>query len=295
MSIRVLIVDDHRVVRQGLRMFLSSEEDIDIVGEASDGEQALAQVEKLLPDVVLMDLLMPGLGGVQATAAIRKEHPQVEVVALTSVLEDRMVVEAVRAGAIGYLLKDTDAEEVGACHSRRCLGAGPHRAPGRGVPSEGCTDPRHARAVDRARDRCPQAPGSWALQPGHRVGPGHRRGHGEDPRQQHPGQAGGCRAARRPRCRPSSSGSWRMGSNADPRWTWDHHRGPDGVCSHRVPGDGPGGTLSIREPHRRRGAGRTGGTLGGLRLPRVLRASGPGAGCEPSLRRPSMGSGLSRG
>jgi two-component system, NarL family, response regulator LiaR len=112
MAIRVLITDDHGVVRQGLRMFLSLDPDIRIVGEASDGREALEMARELAPDVVLMDLLMPVMDGIEATQIIRKEMQDVEVVALTSVLEDASVTGAVRAGAIGYLLKDTDAEEL---------------------------------------------------------------------------------------------------------------------------------------------------------------------------------------
>jgi len=110
---RVLITDDHDVVRQGLRMFLSLEPDFEVVGEARNGQEALQMARELRPDVVLMDLLMPVMNGVEATEAIRKELPEVEVVALTSVLEDVSVTGAVRAGAIGYLLKDTDSDELG--------------------------------------------------------------------------------------------------------------------------------------------------------------------------------------
>jgi len=110
--IRVLITDDHSVVRQGLRMFLSLDPDIQVVGEASDGREALDMARILRPDVVLMDLLMPVMAGMEATQLIRKEMPDVEVVALTSVLEDASVTGAVRAGAIGYLLKDTNVEEL---------------------------------------------------------------------------------------------------------------------------------------------------------------------------------------
>ena len=110
MSIRVLIADDHSVVRQGLRMFLALDPDIDIVGEACDGVQALELAHELRPDVVLMDLLMPEMDGIQATARVRAELPDTEVIALTSVLEDSSVVNAIRAGAIGYLLKDTEAD-----------------------------------------------------------------------------------------------------------------------------------------------------------------------------------------
>jgi len=113
MAVRVLITDDHGVVRQGLRMFLSLEPDFEVVGEARNGQEALQMARELRPDVVLMDLLMPVMDGVEATEAIRKELPEVEVVALTSVLEDVSVTGAVRAGAIGYLLKDTDSDELG--------------------------------------------------------------------------------------------------------------------------------------------------------------------------------------
>jgi NarL family two-component system response regulator LiaR len=112
MATRVLITDDHGVVRQGLRMFLSLEPDFEVVGEASNGEEALAMARDLGPDVVLMDLLMPVMDGISATEKIRAELPEVEVIALTSVLEDASVTGAVRAGAIGYLLKDTDSEEL---------------------------------------------------------------------------------------------------------------------------------------------------------------------------------------
>lgn len=112
MTIQVLIADDHSVVRQGLRMFLSADPELEIVGEARDGAEAVRLAHQLQPDVVLMDLLMPVMDGIAATAAIRREVPDTEVVALTSVLEDTAVVDAVRAGAIGYLLKDTDAHEL---------------------------------------------------------------------------------------------------------------------------------------------------------------------------------------
>jgi DNA-binding NarL/FixJ family response regulator len=112
MSIRVLIADDHAVVRQGLRMFLGLDPEFEIVGEAADGVQAVKQAQQLNPDVVLMDLLMPNMDGIQATAVIRREQPDIEVIALTSVLEDGSVVGAVRAGAIGYLLKDAEPNEL---------------------------------------------------------------------------------------------------------------------------------------------------------------------------------------
>ena len=108
--IRLLLVDDHTVVRQGLKMVLSLEPDLLVVGEAANGQEAVTQVPTLKPDVVLMDLLMPVMDGVKAIREIKKEHPDVEVVALTSVLEDRLVIDAVEAGAAGYLLKETGPE-----------------------------------------------------------------------------------------------------------------------------------------------------------------------------------------
>jgi DNA-binding NarL/FixJ family response regulator len=112
MPIRILIADDHSVVRQGLKMFLGLDPELEVVGEAEDGRQVVRLAERLRPDVVLMDLLMPQMDGVAATAAIRQALPDTEVIALTSVLEDEQVVGAVRAGAIGYLLKNTDADEL---------------------------------------------------------------------------------------------------------------------------------------------------------------------------------------
>jgi NarL family two-component system response regulator LiaR len=112
MSIRILIADDHSVVRQGLRMFLALDPELDVVGEAADGVEALRLVGELKPDVVLMDLIMPRMDGIAATQAIREGFPDTEVVALTSVLEDASVVGAVRAGAIGYLLKTTEADDL---------------------------------------------------------------------------------------------------------------------------------------------------------------------------------------
>jgi NarL family two-component system response regulator LiaR len=112
MTIRVLIVDDHSVVRQGLEMFLALDEELEVVGEAKNGVEALRLARELKPDVVLMDLLMPVMDGIAATGAIRRELPETEVIALTSVLEDRAIVDAIRAGAIGYLLKDTEADEL---------------------------------------------------------------------------------------------------------------------------------------------------------------------------------------
>ncbi|GLV56152.1 DNA-binding response regulator [Dictyobacter sp. S3.2.2.5] len=112
MTIRVLIADDHSVVREGLRMFLSRDPEIMIVGEAADGEEVVRMAGYIHPDVVLMDVLMPGMDGIAATSELRKLYPDTEVIALTSVLERTTVVDVIKAGAIGYLLKDTQALEL---------------------------------------------------------------------------------------------------------------------------------------------------------------------------------------
>lgn len=111
---RVLVVDDHAVVRGGLRLFLLAFDDLDLVGEANSGERALALCADLQPDVVLMDLVMPGMGGVEAIRLLRQRHPQVQVIALTSFQEKEMVREALQAGAIGYLLKNVSADDLAA-------------------------------------------------------------------------------------------------------------------------------------------------------------------------------------
>jgi len=110
--IKVLVVDDHWVVRQGLRMFLDQESAITVVGEASDGTEAIEKARRLRPDVVLMDILMPHMNGIEATTRIKTEMPHVEVIALTSVLQDRSVSDVIQAGAIGYLIKDTRGDEL---------------------------------------------------------------------------------------------------------------------------------------------------------------------------------------
>lgn len=112
MTIRILVVDDHSVVRQGLKMFLGLDPELEVVGEAVDGAEGIKQAKLLKPDVVLMDLLMPVMDGITAIGILRRELPDTEVIALTSVLEDSSVIGAVRAGAIGYLLKDTESDEL---------------------------------------------------------------------------------------------------------------------------------------------------------------------------------------
>jgi two-component system, NarL family, response regulator LiaR len=112
MPIRIIVVDDHSVVRQGLKMFLGLDPDLEIIGEAENGAEAVKLAAELQPDVVLMDMLMPVMDGIEATKIIRRDMPDTEVIALTSVLEDAAVVGAIKAGAIGYLLKDTQSDEL---------------------------------------------------------------------------------------------------------------------------------------------------------------------------------------
>lgn len=110
--ISVLVVDDHAVVRQGLRTFLELQDDIEVVGEAADGEAALAAAAALAPDVVLMDLVMPRMDGVSAIERLRAVAPAARVIVLTSFLDEDKVLPAVRAGAAGYLLKDVQPAEL---------------------------------------------------------------------------------------------------------------------------------------------------------------------------------------
>lgn len=112
--IRLLIADDHAVVRRGLRAFLELQPDMEVVGEAATGEDAVARTSELDPDVVLMDVLMPALDGIEATRAIRERTPAARVLTLSSFSDDDRVVAAFRAGASGYLLKDTDPEQLAA-------------------------------------------------------------------------------------------------------------------------------------------------------------------------------------
>jgi DNA-binding NarL/FixJ family response regulator len=110
--IRVLIVDDHAMVRRGMRDFLDLHDDLEVVGEASDGAEALDATAMLVPDVVVMDLLMPGLDGIAATAQLKASHPSIEVVAITSFIEEDRITAALEAGASGFLLKDAEADDL---------------------------------------------------------------------------------------------------------------------------------------------------------------------------------------
>jgi NarL family two-component system response regulator LiaR len=111
-TIRVLIADDHAIVRKGIRALLATEPEIEVVGEAEDGEQAIAHTQQLAPDVVLMDLVMPGLDGLDATRQIVAQQPRTHILVLTSFAGDDKVFPAIKAGAQGYLLKDSGPEEL---------------------------------------------------------------------------------------------------------------------------------------------------------------------------------------
>jgi DNA-binding NarL/FixJ family response regulator len=111
-AIRILLVDDQRLMREGLRILLELEPDLEIVGEADNGQAALNAYEELRPDVVLMDVRMPGMDGVEATWRLRQRWPQARIVILTTFDDDEYVFEALRAGALGYLLKDVSGQDL---------------------------------------------------------------------------------------------------------------------------------------------------------------------------------------
>ena len=110
LPIRIMVVDDHAMVRRGLATFLMVFDDFQLVGEAESGEESIQRCAEILPDVILMDMVMPGMNGATATRAIRKQFPQVQVIALTSFKEGDLIRSALEAGAIGYLLKDVSAD-----------------------------------------------------------------------------------------------------------------------------------------------------------------------------------------
>jgi len=113
-KIKIMLVDDHSVVRSGLSAFLSVNPDFELVGEAENGEQAVSRAANLQPEVILMDLMMPIMDGVAATAAIKKQNPGIQIIALTSFQEDELVQNALKAGAVGYLMKNVSARELAA-------------------------------------------------------------------------------------------------------------------------------------------------------------------------------------
>ncbi|HEU4772547.1 MAG TPA: response regulator transcription factor, partial [Candidatus Udaeobacter sp.] len=110
--IKVLIVDDHRVVREGLSAILKSKDNIQVLGEAQDGQEAVEKARSLLPDVILMDVSMPKMTGVEATRIIKREFPHIGIIALTMYEEQQYIFDLVRGGATGYLLKDSDSDQI---------------------------------------------------------------------------------------------------------------------------------------------------------------------------------------
>ncbi len=111
-TIRVMIVDDHSMVRSGLGAFMMAFDDLELAGEAGSGEEAIEMCDQIKPTVILMDLMMPGMGGVAAIGAIREKHPDIQVIALTSFAEQEHVQGALKAGAIGYLMKNISAADL---------------------------------------------------------------------------------------------------------------------------------------------------------------------------------------
>ena len=156
--IRILLVDDHAMVRRGMRDFLALHDDLEVVGEAADGLAALEATATLAPDVVIMDLLMPLMDGIAATAEIKARHPAVEVIALTSFVDEDRVTAAIEAGASGFLLKDAEADDLAAAIRAAVAG-------------EVHLDPAVAGIVARGmRDR--SGPGTRAGSPGSSGPPG---------------------------------------------------------------------------------------------------------------------------
>ena len=112
MPVKVMIVDDHNLVREGLKAVFAQGDEIDVVGEAGSGEEAIEMVEKVKPDVILMDISMPGINGIQATKQIRDKHPDAKIVILTMLDQEGYMYEAIKAGATGYMLKSTSSDEL---------------------------------------------------------------------------------------------------------------------------------------------------------------------------------------
>ena len=110
--IRVYITDDHPIVRRGIKQLLDTEPDIEVVGEATNGREAIADIDRLKPDIVLMDLVMPVMDGIEATRQIKVAHPSIQILVLTSFATDDKVFPAIKAGALGYLIKDTGPDEL---------------------------------------------------------------------------------------------------------------------------------------------------------------------------------------
>ena len=158
--IRILLADDHAMVRRGMRDFLALHDDLEVVGEAQDGAEALAAVEVLRPDVVVMDLLMPVMDGIAATAEIKARYPEVEVVALTSFVDEDRVTAAIEAGASGFLLKDAEADDLAAA-IRAAVAGEVHLDPAvAGIVARGLRDRSGARSGPARGTGATETPGS---------------------------------------------------------------------------------------------------------------------------------------
>lgn len=154
MMIKILLVDDHAVVRSGLSKFLLINKEMKLVGEASDGEEAVQKASLYKPDVILMDLMMPGMDGITATHAIHQKFPKIKIIALTSFAEQNMVQGALQAGAIGYLQKNVTAKELAqairlACEGKMTLSSEAMQALAYAVPQPQI---RAGRLTERERD-----------------------------------------------------------------------------------------------------------------------------------------------
>ena len=194
--IRVLIVDDHAMVRRGLAAFLKAKPDLLLVGEASNGGEAISLCERLQPDVVLMDLMMPGMGGAEATQVIVNRWPAVRVIALTSFGDKEMVREALAAGALSYLLKNVSAEDL--AEAIRAASGGRSTLAAEAV--QALVQPEPAVPVRRqphpAGTRSAGAHGERPDQPGNRRAVGGEPLHRQGPCQQCALQAGGIQSGR---------------------------------------------------------------------------------------------------
>lgn len=123
--IRVLLVDDHRVIREGLQRMLEPDAEIKVVGGAESGEEALVQAQQFHPDIILMDIKMPGMGGIKAIGELNKKQPAVNIMVLTAYEDEHYLAEAIEAGAIGYLLKDVSQKELCQAIRQACNGRAP--------------------------------------------------------------------------------------------------------------------------------------------------------------------------
>ena len=191
--IRVLIADDHAIFRKGIRALLEARAGFQVVGEAANGSEAVEQTGQTSPDVILMDLVMPGMDGIEAIRRITARYPDVRVLVLTSFSADDKLFPAVNAGALGYLLKDSGPEELVAAIQQVYRGESSlHPAIARRVLQEfthPATRPRMPDPLTEREIEVLKAAGPGAAEPRDRREAGYHRGHGAHPHEQHRGQA----------------------------------------------------------------------------------------------------------